>query len=250
MNIAYKSKDTLVKCLTDGELSAERKDCFCLAVCILHPASYGIRETMSFFYLMIRGKGGFFMSSENKRKSNKRVAVFGTLNILVCVSLLVAMSIVCGKYLAFGVGNVLRFSFENLPIMLAGIWFGPIVGLVAGVVADIVGSLMVGYAINPLVTVGAAAVGFVSGGVYALAHKKLDGTLSLALTVLLAHLCGSVIIKTIGLAAFYDMPITLLLAWRILNYTAVGALEGLIIFAVTENKSVSAMIARIKGRGK
>ena len=50
---------------------------------------------------------------------------------MVASAFLVAISIVCGKYLAIRGGDVLRFSFENLPILLAGIAFGPLVGLAA-----------------------------------------------------------------------------------------------------------------------
>ena len=98
-----------------------------------------------------------------KKTKRDGVAVFGTLKVMVCVALFVAMSIVCGKYLAIGVGNVLRFSFENMPIILSGLMFGPVVGIFAGVAADIVGCVLVGYALNPIVTIGAAAVGGVSG---------------------------------------------------------------------------------------
>lgn len=188
---------------------------------------------------------------KNTRTSSKRgkVAVFGTLGIMVAVSLLVAMSIVCGKYLAFGVGNVLRFSFENLPIMLAGMLFGPVVGAVAGVAADLIGCVMVGYAINPVVTAGAATIGFLSGGVWYITSKKLSlGAMwRVILSVSSAHIVGSVIVKTLGLSAFYDMPFGILLLWRLLNYTAVGAVEGVLIYCVLRNRAVTNMTNRLKG---
>ena len=183
-----------------------------------------------------------------QKTTKSKVAVFGTLKVMVAVSLLVAMSIVCGKYLAVGVGNVLRFSFENLPIIMAGIMFGPIVGIAAGVAADLIGCLLVGYAINPLVTLGAATVGGVSGLVFALLKKRasLPQALTVALSVAAAHLCGSVLIKTVGLAAFYDMPLALLMLWRLLNYAIVGSAEYVLIYYVTKNKSVGSMLARLR----
>ncbi|MBQ8345636.1 MAG: hypothetical protein IJY42_05155 [Clostridia bacterium] len=48
-NISKKSKNTGVKCLRDGELSAERK-VERLAVGILHPASYGNRRMARSFF--------------------------------------------------------------------------------------------------------------------------------------------------------------------------------------------------------
>ena len=84
------------------------------------------------------------------------------LRVTVFSALLAAISIVCGKYLAFNMGDFLRFSFENLPIIFAGMAFGPLIGALVGVVADLVGCLLVGYAINPIITVGAAAIGLIS----------------------------------------------------------------------------------------
>ena len=54
------------------------------------------------------------------------------LKILCQLAMLVAISIVAGKYLAIGIGEVLRFSLENLPIIFAGIAFGPVAGSAGG----------------------------------------------------------------------------------------------------------------------
>ena len=103
--------------------------------------------------------------------------------VLAIGAMLAAMSIVCGKVLAFNLGNVLRISFENLPILLGGMIFGPVWGAVIGVVADLVGCLLVGYAVNPVVTLGAAVIGTVGGLTWRLSQKLPYGV-SVLLTVL------------------------------------------------------------------
>ena len=171
------------------------------------------------------------------------------LQVTVALSMLAAVSIVMGKYLAFGVGDILRFSFENLPVLFAGIAFGPIAGLLVGAVADLVGCLLVGYAVNPLVTVGAALIGLVGGAVYRLAFLfgiKRRST-RIILSVALGHLIGSVAVKTLGLAIFYSMPIPVLMLWRILNYAIVGLLEGVILVALMQNKSLVHQLSAMKG---
>ena len=187
---------------------------------------------------------------QKNKNGRERVALFGTLRVMVSVSLLVAMSIVCGKYLAFGVGNVLRFSFENLPILLSGIFFGPRIGAVTGVAADLIGCFMVGYAVNPLVTLGAAAIGITSGLIFGLLKKRerICRSAAVTLTVSVAHFVGSVLVKTAGLAAFYDMPFGILMLWRFLNYAIIGAVESVMIYYVTKNKAVSSLIAGINRR--
>lgn len=174
------------------------------------------------------------------QKQKKRMP----LKILAVSSLLVALSIVCGKYLAIPGGEVLRFSFENLPIMMAGILFGPLAGVAVGVVADLVGCVLVGYTINPLVTLGAAAIGFLSGLIWR-AFRSTPFILRVAITVFFSHLVGSVIIKTFGLAAYYAFPLWQLMLWRLLNYVLVGAMEGALLFILLKNKMLMKQFSTI-----
>ncbi len=180
---------------------------------------------------------------QKKRKQN---VVFGSLKIMLAVTLLAAVSIICGKYLKIPVGDVMRFSFENLPVLLAGIVFGPVAGAVTGILADLVGCLLVGYQINPLVTVGAAAVGLVGGLTYLLC-KKFPLPLRTGCAVISAHLVGSVVIKTFGLSQFYAMPFFALMGWRGINYLIVGALEWVLLWILLRNRALSQQLERMKG---
>ena len=169
-----------------------------------------------------------------------------SLNVSITLALLVAISIICGKFLAFRVGDILRFSFENLPILFAGVAFGPVAGALVAVVADLVGCVMVGYAINPIVTVGAAVLGAVAGGIPMFFKKiNLGRKLTLAISVICAHFIGSVVIKTAGLAAFYAMPYFMLMLWRGLNYIIVGALEYFILVALFSSKGVLMQLGKL-----
>lgn len=172
-------------------------------------------------------------------RAKQKIALFGSLRTLVLSSIFVAVSIVCGKYLAIPGGNVLRFSFENLPVLLAGMSFGPIVGMAVGVAADLLGSLLRGYDINLVLTLGAAVIGLLGGIVFRLC-RSLSDIPRVAITVALAHLVGSVLIKTAGLALFYDMPLYELMLWRLLNYVIVGALEGGLLYLLIRNKTLRA----------
>lgn len=165
--------------------------------------------------------------------------------VLAVSALFCAFSIVFGKYLAISVGPVLRFSFENLSVILGGVLFGPFVGLLIGVVADLVGCVLVGYAINPIVTLGAACIGFLSGFLYRF-FSRLPLSLRLFLSVILSHVIGSVLVKTWGLAAFYDMPFYLLLCWRLLNYAIVGACECALLYYLMKNKAFGRQVQRLQ----
>jgi len=169
-----------------------------------------------------------------------------TLRVTVAAALLAALSIVLGKYLAISLPT-LRFSFENLPILMAGILFGPLVGGVVGCLADIVGCIMVGYEINPIITLGGTLVGIIAGLIPRLFPRRdaaVPRTWVLYLTVFLAHAVGSMTVKTIGMAIYYGTPTETLL-WRIPLYTVIGALEGGILHVLLRNRLIAGEIRRL-----
>ena len=171
------------------------------------------------------------------------------LKTLVFLAMLVAISIVCGKYLAIRGGDIMRFSLENMPIIFAGMAFGPLAGGLVGSVADIVGCVMVAYTINPIVTLGAGVIGILSGIIPILLQKtKLKSTLILVITVASSHIIGSMLIKTVGLYAYYNMPFAVLLLWRILNYLLVGAIDGAVLHILFCRKEIRAHIKLLGGR--
>ncbi len=148
-----------------------------------------------------------------------------TTKILVRLALFAAISLVLGKYLQIPVGDSIRISFENLTIILAGFLYGPLYGAICGTVADLVGCLLVGYAINPVITFGAAMIGFLSGlfGRHGIAKKP-----KLWLSVIVAHAVGSVVIKSAGLYLYFVTPLPML-ALRIPTYIVIGMLEYALI---------------------
>ena len=166
-------------------------------------------------------------------KNRKRMPLYR----LVLCAFLVALSIVCGKFLQIPVGEMLRFSFENLPILFAGLVFGPVAGVMVGVCADLIGCLAVGYAINPLITLGAAVIGLIAG-VGGVVLRRLPTTWQVVLTVAVAHLIGSVIIKTFGLSQYYAMPFLVLMGWRAVNYAVVGAAEVAALCVLVRHKGI------------
>ena len=171
------------------------------------------------------------------------------IKVTAALAMLSAISIIAGKYLAIPGGEVLRFSFENLPIIFAGIAFGPIAAMLVGACADLLGCLLVGYSINPLVTLGAIVIGAIGGSVWQILKKiPLPYLAKIVITVLSAHLIGSVIIKTIGLAAYYSMPLGILMLWRLLNYAIIGTLEIAVLYVLMKNRLIIGAVAKLTGK--
>ena len=169
----------------------------------------------------------------------------GSLRLIITLAFLSAISIILGKFLAFNLTEFMRFSLENVTVFFAAIAFGPLAGAVVGIVSDTVGCLLAGYILNPLITLGAALNGLVAGIVYmALGNARVP--LKISLSVLSGHLIGSVITKTLGLVIYYDLPFTVTMLWRILNYLIVGLVEIILLCYLFRSKLLLSNIQKIK----
>lgn len=190
--------------------------------------------------------------NEPKARKSTGIAIFGNLKVMVCAALLTAISIVLGKYLAVNPTIFIRVSFENLPILMAGMFFGPLVGGVVGAAADLIGCFMVGYSINPIITLGAALIGVISGTISTFAFRKREGwrgTCRIFIPVMSAHVICSMGIKSVGMAVYYGTPVETLF-WRIPLYLVVGAVEGYLIMLLFKNKNFSGLLAKILNKKK
>jgi ECF transporter S component (folate family) len=158
------------------------------------------------------------------------------LRTLTLCALLVAMSIVFSRVLTISTGFV-RFNLGGLPVVLAGVLLGPGAGFAAGAVADILGGLLAGYAINPLITLGAAVVGLVPGLVWRYAARigLEDQNLRLGAGILLGHLLGSMILNSLALHIFYNYAWSVL-AVRVPNYLVLSAVEFVLVRILLENR--------------
>ena len=131
---------------------------------------------------------------------------------LVLNAMLMALSVVIGIVCktAFTWDVYYRVTFENFPIIISGFLFGPIWGAAVGAGADVVSCLCSpNPAVNPVITVGAAAVGIISGLVpmiFGKLSKKFRFSLSLAVSVALSHAIGQVLIKSIAKIVYFGMP--------------------------------------------
>ena len=168
----------------------------------------------------------------------------GATKIPVTLSVLAAIGIILGKFLAFNVTEFMRFSFENTTIIFAGMVFGPVLGAVVGIVQDLVGCLAVGYTINPLITLGCASIGAISGVIFRVL-KRAPLPLRVATATLLSHLVGSVFIKTLGLSLVYGSPFVVTMLWRLLNYAIVGSTEVVLLCFLLKSKQLLAQINKI-----
>ena len=133
----------------------------------------------------------------------KQSLLFRSVRALTLAAMLVAMSVVIGifcKTMLNFANGLARITFENLPIILSGLLFGPIVGGAVGAASDLMSYLLSPQVLPPnlTVTLGAAAVGIISGATSRFIVKR-RGTFQIILSGSLSHIIGSMIIKSIAI---------------------------------------------------
>ena len=173
--------------------------------------------------------------SKKQKNGLRNVKVLTTAAMLGALS--VVIGIFCKNFLNFGNG-LFRVTFENFPIILSGILFGPAVGAAVGIVSDMVSYFLStqSFAISPIVTLGAALVGAVSGTVSNYVIKK-RGALRVIISTLAAHVVGSLIVKTFGIYTDYSMSYGMLLLYRIPTYVAIVAVESFFLCLIFKHKA-------------
>ena len=176
---------------------------------------------------------------------NRRATAKSALKRLVLGAMLAAMSVVigmfCKSFLNFG-GGLWRVTFENLPIILAGVFLGPVTGGLVGVVSDLTSYLLSPqiYPPNLIVTLGAFTVGLVSGLMARFVVRE-HSVKQIITSASAAHIVGSMIIKPIGLFQFYQWAVLV----RIPLYLVIAPLEIFLLCLLWRQKSFRKLFEKI-----
>ncbi|MBO5909163.1 MAG: folate family ECF transporter S component [Clostridia bacterium] len=171
--------------------------------------------------------------------------------VRICVAaMLVAMSVVIGvfcKTLLNFFGGMMRITFENLPIIVSGLLFGPVVGAVTGALSDLISYLLSPQIHMPnfVVTAGAALIGAIPGIISRFIIRKRS-VLQILVSVISSHLIGSLIVKTIGLISIYGWGVLL----RIPTYTVIIAAELTLLILLYKKTAFKKLILKFDGGKK
>ena len=150
----------------------------------------------------------------------------------------VTIGIFCKNFMNFG-GGLFRITFENLPIIIAGMLFGPVTGGIVGAATDMISYFLSSqsYPPNLIVTLGAISVGVVSGLISKYVFTRTSHR-QIILSGACAHIIGSMIIKTAGLYSYYGM----LVLWRIPLYLVISSTEILLICLLYNNTTIRKLL--------
>ena len=186
---------------------------------------------------------------QKNKKSGYSQKHFRATKVITTAAMMTAISVLigifCKNYMNFGVPpGLFRVTFENLPIIMSGILYGPIIGGVVGILTDLISYLLSSQAYPPnlIVTLGAAVSGIVAGLVAKFIIKK-KGKAQIIASGALSHLVASMIIKSIGLYQYYGWLVLV----RIPLYLCIAPVEIIIICALLKRKSFARIVGYIEG---
>ena len=123
-------------------------------------------------------------------------------NLAIC-AMLAALSVIFARLIVPMPNAFTRFSIEAIPIVIAGLLFGPVAGGCVGFVADLVGCLFSGYGYNPLFCVPPILYGVLAGLLRFLIVRRTD-LWRIALIYLPPVVFGSILYQSCTLSLVYN----------------------------------------------
>mgnify|MGYP004679828069 FL=1 len=179
----------------------------------------------------------------------KRAVVFNTYTLTVC-ALLTALSVILARLLTIIPSEISRFSLEAVPILLAGLLFGPVPGAAVGFAADFIGCLFSPFGYNPIFCLPPILYGLWAGLLRGYVWTK-PTVWRVALAVFPAALCGSVLWQSAALTLVYGGEAKLAffltrLASRSIQFAVTGVIDTAAVWLLLRRNALSPVLHRLK----
>ena len=126
---------------------------------------------------------------------------FSTKSLAYC-AMLTALSVVFARLMGLMPNESMRFSIEAVPIFLAGMLFGPVLGGCVGFAADFIGCLFSPFGYNPIFCIPPILYGVFAGLLRPMLRKQVT-ILRLTIAFLLPVVIGSLLYQSATLAYMY-----------------------------------------------
>lgn len=154
----------------------------------------------------------------------------GGVKTLVLLAFLTALSVVLSRLLSINTHNV-RVGLVNVPILLAGLLYGPFAGALVGFGADLTGSLLLSsFGYMPLMGISPLLLGAIPGLMKPILLRKSVSPLRLGAVIVTAQLITSIGWTSYCIYLLYGTPLRELLMIRIPLYALMMAAETVVIW--------------------
>lgn len=141
---------------------------------------------------------------------------------MVYLSFMIALSIILTRIFSIRIAIAgvegIRIGFGGLPIIFAGIVFGPLAGGLVGAVADIIG-----YFINPIgaymphFTLTSFLTGFIPGMIMFYLFRQKKTFLTIILAIATGQIISSIILVPVFLESLFGIPLKVTIIPRVIG---------------------------------
>lgn len=147
------------------------------------------------------------MERTNFKKSTVTAKRIFSVKRLTIMAMLTALTVIVARFCAIQLNEGLRLSFESIPVILTGIWLGPISGMLVGGLADVVGTLINAYggAYFPALTVTPMLIGLIAGLMAKYVFRGELNFTKILVIVLTADILGSTLYGSLALTWYYQL---------------------------------------------
>ncbi|MBQ8306692.1 MAG: folate family ECF transporter S component [Blautia sp.] len=144
---------------------------------------------------------------------------FFSVTTLVYMALFTALHIVLTRVLVIDLGSY-RISVGTVATIMAGLWLGPVAGGTVGLVSDILGCFIRGYAVNPFITVAAILWGVIPALARPMMAKygRKGKTAVLCASIAVTAVFSTLIITTAGLVLLLGYNFYAIMPGRLVQF--------------------------------
>lgn len=138
---------------------------------------------------------------------------------IAVIGVFIALEIILERMFAINAGDFIRLSFGKICVILVGMWFGPLAGALTGGISDIIGALMQGYGVNPLITLSAVTWGVIP----AIARVFMKGSTAkklgiFAVSMVITSALCNLVITPLGLVMYYGTDYRAIIGLRVIQF--------------------------------
>ena len=145
-----------------------------------------------------------------------------SISTIVLIGMLIAMEIVCERLISIPVGDVNRISLGKCVVILAGLWLGPIGGALVGALSDILGALIQGNGISPIITLSSMMWGIIPALTKPVLRKSKNTmkTDILVVAIIINSVVSTLFLTTWGLITYFGYTLEAILPNRMIQFAA------------------------------
>ena len=158
---------------------------------------------------------------------------------LVLAAIFSAMNIIltrAGVIMLFG--GLVRLSFGKIPLILSGLFLGPLAGAFAGLIGDVLGVIINSHGapmIHPGFTLSSVLTGAVPGIIVILSRRKRSSLFNVITSNIIVLILVNLLLDTLWLSQMYGNPYAVVFQTRLIPHIIIAAINIVVTYPLLKS---------------